>query len=98
VGWALHPIGSTAGMISSTIPASPRRDRQDSSVRRGQLRRDRDAAAEDPRHRTGVRVKSEDPFRDVTPGGVNRQVVPDVDAPDHQHLAIQLDLARRLRR
>ena len=90
--------GATAGKIANAILASRQCDRQDSGIRRSQLRRDRDAAAEGPRHRTDVGVKSEDPLRDVTLGGVNRQTVMDMDAPDHQHLAIQLDLARRLRR
>ena len=67
-----------------------------SSIGRAQLRRDRDTRAEGPRHWAGVRVESEYPFRGLAFGGFRFQVVTDVDAPDHQHLAIQLDLACRL--
>jgi len=42
-------------------------------------------------------MKPEDPLGHLTLGGVKPQAVADVDAPDDQYLAVQFDLAGRLR-
>jgi hypothetical protein len=57
---------------------------------------DLDAAADGAGDRAVIGMESQDSFSHFAFGRVDLQVIVDVDAPDHQHFAIQFDLACRL--